>query len=169
MVDDWVARAEMRLADEPDRIDAGLARDGLALFRELARNASSEVLLVTDLHAGNVLSSERMPWLIIDPKPYVGDPHYDVVQHLLNCDGSLRASGCQQELLSSPASSPHESGNGCSPDASSRASATIHRGQVSTSYSRDWAAPQPTHGLSSVMCPSGWMLTSPPVDPPHRP
>jgi len=91
MVDDWVARAEMRLADEPDRIDAGLARDGLALFRELARNASSEVLLVTDLHAGNVLSSERMPWLIIDPKPYVGDPHYDVVQHLLNCDGSLRA------------------------------------------------------------------------------
>ena len=91
MVDDWVARAEARLAAEPGRMDAGLARDGLALFRELARNASSDVLLVTDLHAGNVLSSERRPWLLIDPKPYVGDPHYDVVQHLLNCDESLRA------------------------------------------------------------------------------
>jgi streptomycin 6-kinase len=86
MVDDWVARATARLADEPNRIDVNMATDGLALFRELARNASSEVLLVTDLHAGNVLSSNRMPWLIIDPKPYVGDPHYDVLQHLLNCE-----------------------------------------------------------------------------------
>ena len=142
MVDDWVARAEMRLADEADRIDAGLARDGLALFRELACNASSEVLLVTDLHAGNVLSSERMPWLMIDPKPYVGDPHTSR-GHLLNCDESLTPtpSACQHELLSSPASTPHESGNGCSPDASSRASATIRRGQVSTSYSARLGSP----------------------------
>jgi streptomycin 6-kinase len=31
------------------------------------------------------LAAEREPWLLIDPKPYVGDPTYDVVQHLLNC------------------------------------------------------------------------------------
>jgi streptomycin 6-kinase len=86
MVDDWAARAAERLADEPNRIDSGLARDGLGLFRELARDSSHEVLLVTDLHAGNVLSSKRTPWLIIDPKPYVGDPHYDVLQHLLNSE-----------------------------------------------------------------------------------
>jgi streptomycin 6-kinase len=42
------------------------------------------------LHAGNVLSGQRRPWLLIDPKPYVGDPHYDVVQHLLNCSLSLQ-------------------------------------------------------------------------------
>jgi len=42
-------------------------------------------------HAGNVLSGERRPWLLIDPKPYVGDPHYDVLQHLLNCEVSLQA------------------------------------------------------------------------------
>ena len=24
------------------------------------------------------------PWLAIDPKPYVGDPTYDVTQHILN-------------------------------------------------------------------------------------
>ena len=51
----------------------------------------TEVLLFTDLHAGNVLSGQRRPWLLIDPKPYVGDPHYDVLQHLLNCNGSLQA------------------------------------------------------------------------------
>jgi streptomycin 6-kinase len=29
--------------------------------------------------------------LLIDPKPYVGDPHYDALQHLLNCNASLQA------------------------------------------------------------------------------
>ena len=26
---------------------------------------------------------------MIDPKPYVGDPAYDVAQHMLNCDERL--------------------------------------------------------------------------------
>jgi streptomycin 6-kinase len=42
------------------------------------------VLLHTDLHAGNVLAAEREAWLAIDPKPYVGDPAYDVTQHIFN-------------------------------------------------------------------------------------
>lgn len=75
----------------PDALDLGLLRDGLALLRELPRSAEREVLLCTDLHAGNVLCGARQPWLLIDPKPYVGDPHYDVLQHLLNCGGSLQA------------------------------------------------------------------------------
>lgn len=91
MADDWVVRAEARLATDPKRLDGGLAREGLALFRELSRTGPTEVLLSTDLHAGNVLSSERRPWLLVDPKPYVGDPHYDVLQHLMNCTASLQA------------------------------------------------------------------------------
>jgi streptomycin 6-kinase len=91
MADDWVAAAEACLAADPGQLDAGVAREGLALFRELSRPGPADVLLLTDLHAGNVLSGERRPWLLIDPKPYVGDPHYDVLQHLLNCDESLRA------------------------------------------------------------------------------
>jgi len=91
MADDWLVRAETRLAADPGRTDPGLAREGLALFRELSRTGPTDVLLFTDLHAGNVLSGERQPWLLIDPKPYVGDPHYDVLQHLLNCDASLQA------------------------------------------------------------------------------
>jgi len=70
--------------------DPGLIREGLRLLAELARTAPREVLLATDLHAGNVLRSEREPWLVIDPKPFVGDPAYDATQHLFNCDARLR-------------------------------------------------------------------------------
>jgi len=43
------------------------------------------------LHAGNILAARRAPWLAIDPKPYVGDPAYDLVQHMLNCEARLAA------------------------------------------------------------------------------
>ncbi len=70
--------------------DMGLVREGLRLFEELPRNATREALLATDLHAGNVLQAGREPWLVIDPKPFVGDPAYDATQHLLNCRERLR-------------------------------------------------------------------------------
>ncbi|HZO57643.1 MAG TPA: aminoglycoside phosphotransferase family protein [Bryobacteraceae bacterium] len=79
------------LADINRWPDAGLVREGLRLFDELSRTAPAEVLLATDLHAGNVLQSQRAPWLVIDPKPFVGDPAYDATQHLFNCDLRLRA------------------------------------------------------------------------------
>ena len=72
--------------------DSGLAREGIALFRALPGvRRPGNVLLCTDLHAENVLSAEREPWLMIDPKPYVGDPTYDALQHLLNCYERLEA------------------------------------------------------------------------------
>jgi streptomycin 6-kinase len=87
MLDYWTAES---LADEAKWPDIGLVREGLLLFKELADSAPAEVLLATDLHAGNVLRSEREPWLIIDPKPFVGDPAYDVTQHLFNCERLLQ-------------------------------------------------------------------------------
>jgi len=69
----------------------GLVREGLELFRSLPGSATSNVLLATDLHAGNVLRSFREPWLVIDPKPFLGDPAYDATQHLLNCADRLLA------------------------------------------------------------------------------
>lgn len=65
--------------------DKGLVRAGLQLFDELSRPSPDDVLLATDLHAGNVLRAQRAPWLVIDPKPFVGDRAYDATQHLLNC------------------------------------------------------------------------------------
>jgi streptomycin 6-kinase len=87
MTEYWIRET---LADVEQWPDAGLVREGLRLFKELSRTGPREVLLATDLHAGNVLRSEREPWLVIDPKPFVGDPAYDATQHLLNCDARLR-------------------------------------------------------------------------------
>jgi streptomycin 6-kinase len=84
----WI---EETLADVAQWRDAGLVREGLRLFKELPNTARNEVLLATDLHAGNVLRAAREPWLVIDPKPFVGDPAYDATQHLFNCDVRLRA------------------------------------------------------------------------------
>ena len=73
------------------QLDPGLARAGIGLFRALPASAPSQVLLCTDLHAENILAAQREPWLVIDPKPYVGDPSYDVLQHMLNCETRLAA------------------------------------------------------------------------------
>ena len=84
-------RAGLRRRGARDRIDPGLARAGIALFRELPETADRRVLLCTDLHGDNILAAQRAPWLVIDPKPYVGDPAYDVLQHMLNCEDRLAA------------------------------------------------------------------------------
>lgn len=39
---------------------------------------AASVLLHQDLHADNVLAAQREPWLVIDPKPLVGDPAFAV-------------------------------------------------------------------------------------------
>jgi streptomycin 6-kinase len=95
MTDYWSKETLQQMENWPD---TGLVQEGLQLLMELPRNATREVLLATDLHAGNVLRAEREPWLIIDPKPFVGDPAYDATQHLFNCrerlltdpDGTIR-------------------------------------------------------------------------------
>lgn len=81
MCDLWAAGFE---ESRPVPPDPGLMHAGLDLWRTLPTTATDEVLLCTDLHPDNVLAAEREPWLVVDPKPYVGDPAYDVVQHMLN-------------------------------------------------------------------------------------
>ena len=89
MCDTWADEFEVKRAAGRCPLDAGLAGEGIGLFRSLPRSASRDVVLSTDLHAGNVLAAQREPWLVVDPKPYVGDPTYDVLQHLLNCSERL--------------------------------------------------------------------------------
>ena len=85
----WSEEFERDLADADAAVDRGLAREGIVLLTELAAGSERQVLLATDLHAGNILSAAREPWLVIDPKPLVGDPAFDAVQHMLNCDQRL--------------------------------------------------------------------------------
>ncbi len=85
MCDEWGDDLAEDAECYPGQVDAGLVRAGLEIFRSYAGTAERSVLLCTDLHADNVLAASREPWLVIDPKPYVGDPAYDAVQHILNC------------------------------------------------------------------------------------
>jgi streptomycin 6-kinase len=89
----WAEQFELDYdtAAATDRIDPGLARAGITLFRDLPHTADRQVLLATDLHGDNILAAQREPWLVIDPKPYVGDPAYDLLQHMLNCEDRLAA------------------------------------------------------------------------------
>jgi streptomycin 6-kinase len=88
MIDFWY---EETIAQKHLWPDTGLVNEGLRVLKELARPAPTDVLLATDLHAGNVLRAQREPWLAIDPKPFVGDRSYDPVQHLVNCETRLHS------------------------------------------------------------------------------
>jgi streptomycin 6-kinase len=75
-----------------------LAQEGIRLLRDLPRRGGEARLLHTDLHADKVLAVEPGPWLAIDPKPYVGDPAYDVTQNIFN---SLLIKGADAGVLAS--------------------------------------------------------------------
>ncbi len=48
-----------------------------------------------DANPGNVLAARREPWLVIDPKPMVGDPSYDLCPLLVQVDDpSVRTTPC---------------------------------------------------------------------------
>ena len=75
----WAETGRARAAQWPDALDPGIVDEGLRLLVDLA--ASGErMLLHTDMHPGNVLAAAREPWLVIDPKPVVGDRGYDAFQ-----------------------------------------------------------------------------------------
>jgi streptomycin 6-kinase len=91
MCKQWADSFEAKASADRSRLDPGLARAGIELFRLLPMNAKQTMMLCTDLHAQNVLAAEREPWPIIDPKPHIGDPTYDVLQHILNCPDRLHS------------------------------------------------------------------------------
>ena len=92
MIDFW---CEETIAQRYLWPDAGLVNEGLGVMKELAQPAPGDVLLVTDLHAGNILRAHRESWLAIDPKPFLGDRAYDPVQHMMNCETRLRRNPAQ--------------------------------------------------------------------------
>lgn len=88
---EWADSFELACAEDNHGLDPGLARAGLDTLRTLPRSTSTQVLLCTDLHAENVLAAQRESWLVINPKPFIGDPTFDPVQHILNCEARLHA------------------------------------------------------------------------------
>ena len=62
-----------------------LVEQALSLSRDLVTDpVSTGTMIHGDLHYENVLAGDRAPWLVIDPKPVSGDPHYEVAPMLWN-------------------------------------------------------------------------------------
>jgi streptomycin 6-kinase len=80
------AQAEARRDSRPPGLDRLLVTEAIALWRELPLGAAP-VLLHADLHPRNVLAAAREPWLVIDPKPLLGDPAYEPVPLVLEAGG----------------------------------------------------------------------------------
>ena len=71
-----------------DRCKGYLKRQGIETYHRMLASMVKTVLIPPDLHAGEILTNNNS-WTLIDPKSYIGDPKYDVTQHLLNCTEHL--------------------------------------------------------------------------------
>ncbi|MDM7887825.1 aminoglycoside phosphotransferase family protein [Curtobacterium sp. RHCJP20] len=92
----WAALAEDRMRELAPPFDPGLVRRGTDLLRTLPIGASRSVVVHGDANPGNVLAAGREPWLVIDPKPMVGDPAHDLCPLLVQVDDPFRSGGSPQ-------------------------------------------------------------------------
>lgn len=82
VVDAWWERLSIPAA--APKYDAETVAYAIARGRELIANQPRLVVLHGDFHPGNVLAAQREPWLVIDPKPLIGEPAFDLAQWLYN-------------------------------------------------------------------------------------
>ena len=59
-------------------IERRLLDEAIDALQDLAGSQGEQVLLHQDLHGDNVLAAQREPWLVIDPKPLVGEREFSV-------------------------------------------------------------------------------------------
>lgn len=82
-VDRWTV--ELAAMPRSAQIPRRLVEQAVGLGTELAVDRSvPDRVLHTDLHYANVLAGDRERWLVIDPKPVNGDPHYEIAPMLWN-------------------------------------------------------------------------------------
>jgi len=91
-VGEWLAALATMPVDGP--LPRRLVEQTLSLGGDLIDDpASSGRMTHGDLHYENVLAAEREPWLVIDPQPMSGDPHYEPAPMLWNRWEQLVESG----------------------------------------------------------------------------
>jgi streptomycin 6-kinase len=74
----WAESLEANWEQAGRPFERKLLDAALAALAELPSSQGEEVLLHQDLHADNVLRAEREPWLVIDPKPLLGEREFSL-------------------------------------------------------------------------------------------
>jgi streptomycin 6-kinase len=91
-VERWTTPLASLPRDAP--IPHRLVEQTISLVRDLLADQDDLRIVHGDLHYFNVLAADREPWLVIDPKPMAGDPHYEPGPMLWNrfdeLDGDVR-------------------------------------------------------------------------------
>lgn len=100
LTDSWAAITTRRLITLVPPWTPKPIERGIDLLQSLPHTTTRNVLLHQDLHPGNILAAQREPWLVIDPKPVVGDPAFDPVQLLIQSRGNVQEPPPHAELES---------------------------------------------------------------------
>lgn len=94
----WVAALGTLPRDAP--VPRRLVEQAVSLARDLVADPASVGTTVHgDLHQHNVLAADREPWLVIDPKPMSGDPHYELAPMLWNRWMESAARGSERDQV----------------------------------------------------------------------
>ncbi len=91
-VDRWTTRLAALPPAAP--LPRRLVEQAVSLGRSFVADADTDARTIHgDLHYANVLAGDREQWLVIDPKPVAGDPHYELAPMLWNRWEEVVASG----------------------------------------------------------------------------
>jgi streptomycin 6-kinase len=97
-IHDWTERLDRLAPDAP--VPHRLVEQAVSLGRSfVADDGTDSVMIHGDLHYDNVLAGRREPWLVIDPKPMAGDPHYEVAPLLWNRWGEVVGSATVRDAV----------------------------------------------------------------------
>ena len=126
----------------------------LDLLAGLIDSQGEQVLVNQDLHAGNVLRATREPWLVIDPKPLLGEREFAVVPMVRGAElghspeavrhgwtGSARELGLDRERVGAGRS---RTDAGLEPRTATRSSPTRSRWPAGWSTATETVARPPT-------------------------
>lgn len=96
-VDDLEAHAqEYRRLNAKDIFDTAIGA-----LKSLPATQGEQVLIHQDLHGDNILAAQREPWLVIDPKPLIGEREFAPapIIRAFEFEHSQRAVGDRRDLL----------------------------------------------------------------------
>ena len=74
----WIGYLPEQWERSGGAVERRLVDAAVDVLSSLSQSQGEQVLLHQDLHGDNVLAAERKPWLVIDPKPLIGEREFAV-------------------------------------------------------------------------------------------
>jgi streptomycin 6-kinase len=74
----WIGYLPEQWERSDRTVERRLVDAAVDALSSLSQSQGQQVLLHQDLHGDNVLAAEREPWLVIDPKPLIGEREFAV-------------------------------------------------------------------------------------------